>query len=809
MKDHKYDASNIKILGGVEAVRKRPDMYIGNRQEGGLHHLVYEVLDNSIDEALAGRCDQITVHIHMDGSCSVEDNGMGIPVGLHAGAGKSALEVVLTTLHAGGKFDDKAYKVAGGLHGVGVSVVNALSEWLEADVYRDGKHHHFACVRGKVKDPVEVMGDTNKRGTKITFLPDDEIFEEVDFKYDTLVKRIREMAYLNAGVSITFQDDRVQKKDTFCYKDGLKAFIKYLNEGKSDLSRVIYFSKEDAKSSLSCEIAMQYNDSYAENVLAFANNIRNIDGGTHLSGFRTALTRTMNAYARKAKMLKGRIATTGEDLREGLTALISVKVAEPHFEAQTKVRLSNPEVGSFVETVINEKLGIYLEENPADAKRILNKAIQASAAREAARKARELTRRKGALSGANLPGKLWDCASKDTVSTEIFIVEGDSAGGSAKGGRDRNIQAILPLKGKILNVEKARVEKMLGHEEIRTIISALGTGIGADDFNVDKCRYGKIILMTDADVDGAHIRTLLLTFFFRQMPQLFEQGRIYIAQPPLYEIKVKGKKKSDYLLNEAEMRKRMEARGLEGAKLLIRSDGQEPVPVKGAKLMLLVKILDDIERIVGVLQRRGIIFKAFVENYYDGQRLPSLHVRTGTESEFYYDKATYEKRLAELEGRVKDERFADEAGQIITEELHEVVRLNELNGKLTKEYGLDITDFLLKLARADSGEALPTKFEIVSGDDRHNVASLADLCAAVRQIGGKGIEIKRFKGLGEMNSEQLWETTMDPARRTLLQVTLEDAGEADRLFSILMGDDVEKRRNFIRDHALEVQNLDV
>jgi len=809
MKDHKYDVSNIKILGGVEAVRKRPDMYIGNCQEGGLHHLVYEVIDNSVDEALAGRCDQITVHIHMDGSCSVEDNGMGIPVGLHAGAGKSALEVVLTTLHAGGKFDDKAYKVAGGLHGVGVSVVNALSEWLEADVYRDGRHHHFECVRGKAKGPVEAIGDTNKRGTKITFLPDNEIFEEVDFKYDTLVKRIREMAYLNAGVSITFQDDRVQKKDTFHYKDGLKAFVKYLNEGKSALSRIVYFAREDAKSSLGCEIAMQYNDSFAENVLAFANNIRNIDGGTHLSGFRTAITRTMNAYARKAKMLKGRVATTGEDLREGLTAVISVKVAEPHFEAQTKVRLSNPEVGSFVETVINEKLGIFLEENPADAKRILNKAIQATAAREAARKARELTRRKGALSGANLPGKLWDCASKDTVSTEIFIVEGDSAGGSAKGGRDRNIQAILPLKGKILNVEKARVEKMLGHEEIRTIISALGTGIGVDDFNIEKCRYGKIILMTDADVDGAHIRTLLLTFFFRQMPQLFEGGKVYIAQPPLYEIKVKGKKKSEYLLNETEMRKRMEVRALDEAKLLIHSDGAEPASVKGARLMMLVKILDDIERIVGVLQRRGIIFKAFIEDYYDGRRLPSLHVRTGGESEFYYEKAPYEKRLTELEGRAKDERFADEAGQIVTEELHEVVRLNELNGKLMEEFGEDIRDFLLKPARADSGEALPTKFEIVSGDDSYNVASLGGICSAVRRIGGKGIEVKRFKGLGEMNSEQLWETTMNPARRTLLQVTLEDAGEADRLFSILMGDDVEKRRNFIREHALEVQNLDV
>jgi DNA gyrase subunit B len=809
MKNHKYDASNIKILGGVEAVRKRPDMYIGNRQEGGLHHLVCEVLDNSIDEALAGRCDQITVHVHADGSCSVEDNGEGIPVDLHAEAGKSALEVVLTTLHAGGKFDDKAYKVAGGLHGVGVSVVNALSEWLEADVYRDGKHYHFECARGQAKGPVEAVGETNKRGTKITFLPDEEIFPEVDFKYDTLLKRIRELAYLNAGVSITFQDDRAQKKDVFHYKDGLKAFVNYLNEGKSALSRVIYFSKEAARSALSCEIAMQYNDSYAENVLAFANNIRNIDGGTHLSGFRTALTRTMNTYARKAKMLKGKTTTAGEDLREGLTAVISVKVAEPHFEAQTKVRLSNPEVGSFVETVINEKLGMYLEENPADAKRILNKAIQAAAAREAARKARELTRRKGALSGANLPGKLWDCASKDTVSTEIFIVEGDSAGGSAKGGRDRNIQAILPLKGKILNVEKARVGKMLGHEEIRTIISALGTGIGADDFNIDKCRYGKIVLMTDADIDGAHIRTLLLTFFFRQMPQLFERGKIYIAQPPLYEIKVKGRKKSEYVLNESQMRKRMEARGLEGTRLLIRSGGAEPTRVSDSKLMLLVKILNDIERIIGVLERRGIVFETFIENYYDGRRLPTFHVRAEGESEFYYDKAAYEKRLAELADRFKDERFEDESVKITTEELHEVVRLNELDSRLKDQFGVDIKDFLLKPAKAVSGEALPTKFEIINGDDKHWVASLGGICSAVRQIGGRGIEIKRFKGLGEMNSEQLWETTMDPKQRSLLQITLEDAGEADRLFSILMGDDVEKRRNFIREHALEVQNLDV
>jgi len=810
MKDHKYDASNIKILEGLEAVRKRPDMYIGNRGEGGLHHLVYEVLDNSIDEALAGRCDEITVHVQMDGSCSVEDNGIGIPVDEHAEAGKSALEVVLTTLHAGGKFDDKAYKVSGGLHGVGVSVVNALSELLEADVYRDGRHYHFECVRGEPKGPVREIGETSKRGTKITFLPDEEIFETVEFKHDTLEKRIRELAYLNAGVRIVFIDDRLKKKEVFHYEDGLRAFVEYLNEGKSALSKVIYFSKEEPGNGLACEIAMQYNDSYADNVLAFANNIRNIDGGTHLSGFRTALTRTMNAYARNANMLKGGTSTTGEDLREGLTAVITVKVTEPHFEAQTKVRLSNPEVGSFVETMLNEQLAIFLEENPAIAKRILNKAIQAAAAREAARKARELTRRKGALSGANLPGKLWDCSSRDKESTEIFIVEGDSAGGSAKGGRDRKLQAILPLKGKILNVEKARLERMLGHEEIRTIISALGTGIGKDEFQLDKCRYGKVVLMTDADIDGAHIRTLLLTFFFRQMPELLENGRIYIAQPPLYELKIKGKGKSEYMVNEGQMRKRMEGRGMEGAVLCIRqgSDGGES-KVEGPGLKSLVKILNDVERITGVLEKRGIIFKTFVEKYYDGHKLPTFHVRVESESEFYYDKDSYEKRLAEIEAGKNAEESGEQNGRTAAEELHEVVRLNEIDRRLKKDYNLEMRDFLLKAGRSVSGEALATKFEIISGEENFPVASLGGICTAIRRIGGRGIEIKRFKGLGEMNSDQLWSTTMDPAKRTLLQVKLADAGEEDRLFSILMGDDVEKRRNFIREHALEVQNLDV
>ena len=803
---HTYNASNIKILEGLEAVRKRPEMYIGNRQQGGLHHLVYEVMDNSIDEALAGRCDSVIVRIHIDGSCSVEDNGDGIPVEMHEQTGTSALEVVLTTLHAGGKFDDKAYKVSGGLHGVGVSVVNALSEWLEADVYRGGKHYHFECDRGTARGPVREVGPSSKRGTVIKFLPDEEIFGEISFMHDTLLKRIREVAYLNAGVKITFQDDREEKKDVFCFDDGIRAFVEHLNEGKeSSGSKVIYFSREDTKSGLSCEIAMQYNTSYAENVLAFANNIRNIDGGTHLSGFRTALTRTMNAHARKINLLKNTQSPSGDDLREGLTAVISVKLPNPHFEAQTKVRLSNPEAGSFIETTVNEQLGNYLEENPAQAKQILNKAIQATIAREAARKARDLTRRKGALGGTNLPGKLWDCSSKDKESTELFLVEGDSAGGSAKGGRDRNVQAILPLRGKILNVEKARLDKMLGHEEIRTIISALGTGIGIDDFDISKCRYGKLVLMTDADVDGAHIRTLLLTFLFRHMSQLFEEEKIYIAQPPLYEISTKGRKKSEYILSENEMRKRMITSGLAETKLFVHNDDGK-IEIAGTKLKELVKMLGDIERSISVLGRRGIVFKQFVENYYNGENLPIYFIHTAGESEFYYDKEEFEKRRAELE---KAEIDGEEREGVIAEEMHEVKRANEINAKIKKDYSLDFKDFLLTQQRKVSGEVIPTKFKLTSGPDEYEVASLGDICSSIRQIGGKGTEIKRFKGLGEMNAEQLWDTTMNPERRTLLKVTLEDAGEADRLFSILMGEDVEKRRNFIQEHALEVQNLDV
>ena len=522
----------------------------------------------------------------------------------------------------------------------------------------------------------------------------------------------------------------------------------------------------------------------------------------------------MNYYARNNNLLKNGQVTTGEDFREGLTAVVAVKLANPHFEAQTKVRLTNPEVGSFVETTVNEQLGHFLEEHPAEARRILNKAIQAAAAREAARKARELTRRKGALGGADLPGKLWDCTSKEKASTEIFIVEGNSAGGSAKAGRDRNIQAILPLKGKILNVEKARLEKMLAHEEIRTIISSLGTGIGTDEFDLSKCRYGKIILMTDADVDGAHIRTLLLTFFFRQMQELILNSMIYIAQPPLYEIKAKGKKKLEYLLNESQMHKRMITRGLEGTDLIVRdikggAKGKKHQKITGKELSSLLKFLVDADRSITILARRGINFTDFVQSYYDGNELPRFRICVEGQEEVYYDRAEYEKRLDELTERAGARAETKDAETVVAEELHEVARINQINERLKSQFGLDLKDFLLKPAKTVAGEAVMTKFQLTNSQDKYDIASLGDICTGIRQIGGKGVEVKRFKGLGEMNAEQLWETTMNPQTRTLRSVKVEDAGEADRLFSILMGDDVEQRRNFIRDHALEVQYLDI
>ncbi|MCH9022893.1 MAG: DNA gyrase subunit B, partial [Planctomycetes bacterium] len=601
-----YGADKITVLEGMEAVRKRPEMYIGDRQIRGLHHLVYEVVDNSIDEAVAGFCTKIKVEVNADGSVTVEDNGRGIPVGIEKSTQKSALEVVHTMLHSGGKFDSKSYKVSGGLHGVGVSVVNALSEWLEVEVARDGKGYRMEFERGAIKGELSETGPRKRTGTRTTFKPDPGIFEELKFRTDVLAHRLSELAYLNAGLKIELIDHRDGSEQLFEFKRGLVEFVEHLNEAKNVLHKEpIRLFKVSEKLNLECDIAMQYTAGYAENVVAFANNIHNMDGGTHVSGFRSGLTRTMNTYVRKNNLHKGKLLPSGDDLREGLTAVISVKLGDPRFEAQTKVRLMNPEVVGFVESTVYELLGQFLEENPQIAKQIVNKGIQAALAREAARRARELTRRKGALSGGNLPGKLSDCSSRDVENTEIFLVEGDSAGGSAKAGRDRRFQAILPLKGKILNVEKARIDKMLAHEEIRIIISALGTGIGTDDFDLSKCRYGKIIIMTDADIDGAHIRTLLLTFLFRQMGELIRAGRVYVAQPPLYAIS--RKKDKTYVLDESEMNKRLTTQGLAGTKLRVCYSGKEDTVVDGVRLEGLLKLLYEVEEQLAILRLRGIL----------------------------------------------------------------------------------------------------------------------------------------------------------------------------------------------------------
>jgi len=646
--DKQYGAEQITVLEGMEAVRKRPEMYIGDRQMRGLHHLVNEVVDNSIDEAMAGFCKNISVQINADGSCTVADDGRGIPVDLEKSTGKSALEVVHTILHSGGKFDNNSYKVSGGLHGVGVSVVNALSEWLNVEVSRDGKVYRMEFACGMSKGEMREVSPTKSVGTKTTFKPDAEIFPEVDFRFDILAHRLRELAFLNAGLKITLDDEREDKNEIFHYEKGLTAFVEHLNDGKETLNKqVIRLQKADTKNNLECDIAMQYTSGYAENVVAFANNIHNLDGGTHISGFRSALTRTMNAYAR----------TSG---------------------------LMNPEVGSFVETTVNELLGQFLEENPSVAKNVIRKGIQAAQAREAARKARELTRRKGVLSGGHLPGKLSDCSSKDIESTELYLVEGDSAGGSAKEGRDRRCQAILPLKGKILNVEKARLDKMLNHEEIRIIISALGTGIGTDDFNFDKRRYGKIIIMTDADIDGAHIRTLLLTFFFRQMKELIQREAIYIAQPPLFEISRKGKK--TYVVNEREMNQYLTEAGLKGTRLCVRPDGAEDKFVEGAEFEQLLGHLIEVEEQIRILRKRGVDVNEFmVQDTGAENGLPAYRVVVDQQEEFYHTEEQYNLRCVELTGQQQENDSNDENKlKILTQEMHEVHRLNAIRPKLAR-----------------------------------------------------------------------------------------------------------------------------
>ncbi|CAN5645147.1 DNA gyrase subunit B [soil metagenome] len=808
-----YTENMIKVLEGIEHVRTRPGMYIGDTTARGLHHLVYEICDNSIDEAMAGFCKGILVKINVDGSVTVADDGRGIPVGIHPTEKIPTVEVVFAKLGAGGKFEhnaDSAYRTTGGLHGVGASVVNALSEWLEVEVSREGQTYHMEFERGKKASDLKVVGKSTKSGTKVTFKADQKIFPDVDFKYEILQKRMRELAYLNEGVQITIEDERTTppKRDEFKYEHGLVEYVKYLNDGKEVLHPIIYFKKEDTEARLILEVAMQYNDGYNETIESFANNINTHEGGTHLSGFKTALTGTINRHAEKAGWIKDS-RPSGDDVREGLIAVLSVKVAEPQFEGQTKTKLGNSEVEGFVSSGLNEKLGSYFEENPKDAKSIFEKGMLASEAREAARKARELTRRKNSLEGNSLPGKLSDCRSKSNEDTELFLVEGDSAGGSAKQGRNSEIQAILPLFGKILNVEKANVVKMLSHEAIRTIISALGTGF-REDFDLAKRRYGKLIIMTDADVDGSHIRTLLLTFFFRHMQELIRAGRVYVAQPPLYM--VTRKKKDEYVLNDRKMSEIYTELGLDGTSLLIRDSdtGKDARRLDGDELRRVVELLQRLDELVRVVQRRGIDFAEFLARRDNKGRLPIYRVvQKGVEHYFHAlaDRDAFLREQASKDaGEAEDE--ATFLHLLKVHELHEVKDLEKLFTQLA-QYGVLIDDYFLTQEESVTGEKLTTKYALIQDEKLHDVAGVSQLLPEIYKLGKQGIEVKRFKGLGEMNAEQLWETTLDPDRRVLLRVTLQEAGEAERLFSTLMGEDVERRRKFIEDHALEVKNLDV
>jgi DNA gyrase subunit B len=810
IKHETYDATSIKVLGGLEAVRKRPSMYIGDTMIRGLHHLVEEVVCNSVDEAVAGFCENISVRINMDGSLAVIDDGRGIPIDVHKETNKSALEVVMTTLHAGGKFEHKSYKVSGGLHGVGVSVVNALSEWMEVEVRRDGHVYFQRYERGDVKSKVEVRGVTKKQGTKAIFKPDPEIFEDVNFCYETIAKRLREYAFLNKGLKITLADERTDKSETFKYEGGIKAFVKELNEGKEVVHKdVIYFEKE--VDGIIIEVAMQYNDGYSEIVYSFANNINTPEGGTHLSGFRAALTRTLNNYAKNKGILNEEKSPAGDDYREGLTAIISIKLPDPQFEGQTKAKLGNREVQGFVEAVVNEQLGIYCEETPSTAKSIINKGIEAARAREAARKARDLTRRKGALSSSTLPGKLADCSSRDFETSELFLVEGISAGGTAKQGRDRTFQAILPLKGVILNVEKARIDKMLGNEEIRTLISAMGTGIGIDEFNIDNLRYSKIIIMTDADIDGAHIRTLLLTFFFRQMIDLIDKGHVYIAQPPLY--KVTKHKKHEYIYDDRELVRTLIILGAEGTVMEPQNGKKERLD--NAKLKKLLQLLMQLEEYIKILRKKGISFDRFLKLrdkrtgvfplYKVSYRKVISYVYSEEELEkFIKEKEQAEGRELEVleEDDIPETKQGIEGGVLGFVEFHESKEI-EKTVRMIESYVPSIDEYF-----KDPDSNKP-RYLLISGDTEIHAYSLNEVLSKIQEIGRNGLEIQRYKGLGEMNAEELAETTMSITTRTLLRVKVEDAAKADAIFSTLAGKDVQRRREFIEKHALEVKNLDV
>ena len=813
-KSDSYSADQIKVLEGLDAVRKRPAMYIGSTGVDGLHHLVYEVVDNSVDEHMAGFGEAIEVSIHIDGSVTVVDNGRGIPTGMHPTQHKSAAEVALTVLHAGGKFEQGAYTVSGGLHGVGISVVNALSEWLELEIWQDGQVFEQRYERGKPDAPLKSTGVTKRRGTKVRFKPDGQIFETLEFSFDVLAQRLRELAFLNKGLSITLKDERKEptKEQGFFYKGGIVSFVEHLNEAKTQLHKPIYVTVE--KPEMILEVALQYNDSYAENLFSFANNINTKEGGTHLVGFKAALTRTINNYANANDLLKKDTESlTGDDVREGLTAVVSVKVRNPQFEGQTKAKLGNSEVKGIVETAVNEKLGAYFEEHPPVARKIIGKAIDAARAREAARKAKDLIRRKSALDGGSLPGKLDDCSEKDPALSELYIVEGDSAGGSAKQGRDRKFQAILPLKGKILNVEKARFDKMLTSDEIRTLIMALGTGIGRkreegdkadkDTFDIAKARYHKIILMTDADVDGSHIRTLLLTFFFRQMPELIERGYIYIAQPPLFKVK-KGKAER-YLKDEGALNDHLADLAVEDVHLY--TEGAQDY-VTGRRLLPILKKMIQFETLLARLNKKSheaAMLRAFVD--VPGLDREMLKDRGALSRVMENVKRTFSLLWPKLEAAV--EMLPDEEHQSnkISCRLH-------ANGVL---HHVDIThelvgsaDFreLQKLAPSVIGLGHPP-YRLKAKDQERQLFSTADAVRTILDLGKQGLNIQRYKGLGEMNPAQLWETTMDPEKRTLLKVQLEDVTGVDEIFTILMGDEVEPRRNFIQTHALEVKNLDV
>ncbi len=824
MADNKeYNASSITVLEGLQAVRERPGMYIGDTSSGGLHQLVYEAVDNSIDEAMAGHCSLITVTLRPDGSVVVEDNGRGIPIEKHEkesikqGRDVSALEVVMTILHAGGKFDKSSYKVSGGLHGVGISCVNALSKKFVADVYRNGIAYEMIFERGKPVTSLKQVGKTELRGTKETFWPDDTIFTVTNFDYDVLLKRLRELAFLNRGITIVFQDERDPNREVvrFNYDGGVSSFVAYLNEGKNPLfPKPIYFhaTKEGIDGPVDFEVAMQWNETYTESIYSYVNNISTRQGGTHLTGFSTALTRVLNNYIKNHPQLKSeKITVTGEDMREGLTSVISVKVPNPQFEGQTKQKLGNSEVASIVQQIVGEELTIFLDENPQIAKIISEKALIAAQAREAAKKARELTLRKSALDSARLPGKLTDCQERDPALCEIYIVEGDSAGGSAKSGRDRRFQAILPIRGKIINVEKARLQKVLQNTEVGAMVSAFGCGIGLDNFNPAKLRYHKIIIMTDADVDGSHIRTLLLTFFYRHMPALIENGYMYIARPPLF--RVTRKKTSQYIHSEKEMDEYLLRLGV--SDVLIRRSGEKETLDK-ERVEKLMETIVDFEGFVSAIERKGITFREFLAARTDSGLYPRYQVAIGEKTQYVYTEeelVALKKDNEDFQRKTHEDTLASIPPEEVTDEMRSYVpkslgfleiydphRLVIYQDKLAS-FGLKFDQYMI------SDGAL---FDLLEeGNKTVTFYTLRELIDAVRLNGRKGVELQRYKGLGEMNADQLWDTTMNPATRILVRVTLPDAIAADHMFTMLMGEEVEPRRRFIEQHALYVKNLDI